>query len=85
MVAFRMGTPLPANGEVPSEIDSYLAALRQSPLFMKTFPKVQLASINWRKDFGGEMAFAMAMCTPAKVKVTGDLPSSAPAPKEAAK
>jgi len=81
----RMGTPLPPNGEVPGEIDSYLAALRLSPLFMKNFPRVQLASINWRKDFGAEMAYAMAMCVPAQIKQTGELPSSAPPPKEAAK
>lgn len=67
-LTMRLAAQFPPGGRVPKAIDNYLAAMRSSPFFAKTFPRIQLSGINWRKDAGMEMAYAQVLCLPKRIK-----------------
>ncbi len=63
-----LAAKFPEDGRMPEEVDRYLGDLRADPFFKKYLPKVQLSTINWRRESGVPVAFASILCAPATPK-----------------
>ncbi len=66
----RFSAEFNEGGKMPRQIDDYLHQLREHPAFEKNFQNVRLSALNWRKDFGKELAYATVMCTPKRLKMS---------------
>jgi hypothetical protein len=59
-------------------VDDTLNSFRDSPLFKKDFPKVELSSINWRKEGDREEVHYIVYASP-KTGESGGSSSDKPA------
>jgi CheY-like chemotaxis protein len=57
-----------SGGKAPESIDECLNAFRESPLFRKELPRVELASINWKKEEGRDYAYFSILAVPKQAK-----------------
>ena len=67
-ISIRLAAKFSPEGRMPQAIDGFVDTIRNSAVFIKNFPRVQLQGINWRKDIGSEMAYAQISCLPKQIK-----------------